>query len=68
MVLHEKSEQYLTELIADVDDLLILANTPAQTDSLLHDLEQAMRGIDFYMNSDKKKNSWVLNKMVPSLH
>ena len=31
----------------------LLANTPTQTKSLLHSLEQATRDIGFYMNSDK---------------
>ena len=39
-----RSRQYLAETITDVDyanDLLLLANTPAQVKSLLHSLEQA---------------------------
>ena len=35
------------------DDLVLLANTPAQAESLLHSLEQAARGFCLYVNSDK---------------
>ena len=37
------------------DDLALLANTPAQAESLLHSLGQAASGIGLYMNSDKTK-------------
>ena len=46
----------LIEHIMDVDykdDLVLLTNTPAQAKCLPHSLEQAARGIDFAMNSDK---------------
>ena len=36
-----------------VDDIALLANTPTQAESLLHSLEQATEGIDFYVNADK---------------
>ena len=42
-----------TETITDadyVDDLLFLANSHAQAESLLHNQEQAARNIDLYMN------------------
>ena len=35
------------------DDLALLANTPAQAKSLLNSLEQAVRGIGLYINSNK---------------
>ena len=35
------------------DDQALLANTPAQAESLLHILGQAARDIGLYMNSDK---------------
>ena len=35
------------------DDLVLLANTPAQSRSLLHSLEQAARDVSLYVNSDK---------------
>ena len=42
---------YLSEDSAD--DLTLLKNTPAQTESLLHSLEQAAGGISLYMNANK---------------
>ena len=42
--------------LIDVDyayDLTFYANTPAQSEFLLHNLEQAGRGIGFYVNPDK---------------
>ena len=47
-----KSKRYSAILIIDadyVDDLVFITNTPAQTKSLLHSLEQAEKG----MNTDK---------------
>ena len=35
------------------DDLVLLANTPAQAESLLYCLEPPARGIGLYINSDK---------------
>ena len=35
------------------DDLVLLANTPAQAKSLLHSLEQAAGGIYLYVNINK---------------
>ena len=32
------------------DDLVLLTNTPAQSESLLHSLKQAAEGIDLYAN------------------
>ena len=37
------------------DDLELLANTPAQAEFLLHNMEQVARGNGPYMNSDKRK-------------
>ena len=37
------------------DNLALLANTPAQAESLLPNQEKAARGIGIYMNSDKSK-------------
>ena len=59
MVSHEKktrSRWYSTKTMTDADytdDLVLLTNTPAQAESLLHNLEQAVRDIRLYMNSDK---------------
>ena len=35
------------------DDLILLANTPAQAKSLMHRFEQAARGIGLSVNLDK---------------
>ena len=35
------------------DDIILLANTPTQTKSLLHSLEQAAGDIGFHVNADK---------------
>ena len=35
------------------DDIVLLANTPAQAESLLHSLEQAAGSIGLYVNADK---------------
>ena len=52
----ENSWWYLTETFTNTDyadDLVLLANTPAQAESLLHSLEQTASGIGLYVNSDK---------------
>ena len=36
-----------------VDDIALLANTPTQTQCLLHSLEQAAGGIGLHVNEDK---------------
>ena len=43
---------YITD-VDDADDLAFLANTPAQTESLLLSLEQATGGIGLHVNPDK---------------
>ena len=35
------------------DDLVLLTNTPAQAESLLHSLKQAAGGIDLYVNTNR---------------
>ena len=35
------------------DDIVLLANTPAQAETLVHSLEQAAAGIGLYVNADK---------------
>ena len=35
------------------DDLLLLGNTPAEAESLLHSMEQSSSGIGLCVNSDK---------------
>ena len=52
----ESNRQYLAENIMKrdyEDDLVLLANTPAKDKYQRHNLEQAARGICFFVNSDK---------------
>ena len=37
------------------DDITLLANTPAQAESLLHRVERAASGIGLHVNADKAK-------------
>ena len=53
-----RSRRYLAETITDADntdDIALLANTPTQSESLLHSLEQATGGIGLHENTDKIK-------------
>ena len=53
----ERSRKYLAQTIMDTDyadDIALLANSPAQTESLLHSMEQA-GGIGLHDNADKKE-------------
>ena len=50
-----RSRRYSAENMTDadnIDDLVILANTPTEAESLLHSLEQRPRGIGFCVNAD----------------
>ena len=52
----ERSRWYPVQTIMDTDytdDLVLLANTPAQAESLLHSLEWAAGGIGFHVSSHK---------------
>ena len=52
----EISRRYPAKTITDAyyaDNMALLANTPAQAESLLHSLEQAAAGIDLHINADK---------------
>ena len=52
----ERSRRYPAQTITDADytdDVELLANTPAQAESLLHSLERAAGAIDFHINADK---------------
>ena len=52
----EKSRRYPAQTITDADytdDVALLANTPAQAESLLHSLERAAAGIGLLVNADK---------------
>ena len=51
-----RSRQYSTQTIMNAnytDDIVLLANTPTQAESLLHSLKQAAGGIDRHVNADK---------------
>ena len=52
----EISRRYPAQINTDADyadDIALLANTPAQAESLLHRLERAAGGIGLYVNADK---------------
>ena len=57
----ERSRRYPTQTITDADyadDIVLLANSPAQTKSLLHSLEWAAGGISLHVNADKRQYMW----------
>ena len=37
----------------NADDIALLANTPAQAETLLHNLERVATGIGLHVNADK---------------
>ena len=52
----ERSRRYLAQTMMDMDyadDIALLANIPAQPETLLHSLERAAAGIGFHVNADK---------------
>ena len=52
----ERSRRYPAQTITDADytdDMSLLANTPAQSETLLHSLERAAAGISLHANVDK---------------
>ena len=52
----ERSRRYPAQTITDTDygdDIVLLANTPAQAESRLHSLERAAAGIGLHVNVDK---------------
>ena len=52
----ERSRRYPAQTITDADyadDILLLANTPSQAETLLHSLERAVAGIGLHVNTDK---------------
>ena len=55
----ERSRRYPTQTITDTDyadDIVLLANTPTQAETLLHSLEQAAAGIGLHVNADKTEH------------
>ena len=54
----ERSRRYPAQTITDADyadGIVLLANTPAQAESLLHSLERAAGAIGLKVNADKTK-------------
>ena len=52
----ERSRRYSAQTITDADyadDIVLLANLPAQAEPLLHNLERAASGIGLHVNADK---------------
>ena len=54
----ERSGGYPAQTIKDADyadDIALLANTPAQAESLLHSVKRTAAGICLHINADKRK-------------
>ena len=54
----ERSRKYPAQIITDADyadDIALLANSPAQDESLQHSLERAAGGIGIHVNTDKRE-------------
>ena len=52
----ERSRRYPAQTIRDADyadDIALLANTPAQTETLLHSLERSVAGLGLHVNAHK---------------
>ena len=52
----ERSRRYPAQTITDADytdDIVLLANTPAQVETLLHSMERAASGIGFHVDAHK---------------
>ena len=49
----KRSRRYPAKTITDANDIVILANTPDQAETLLHSLERAAAGIGLYVNAHK---------------
>ena len=55
----ERNKRYLAQTITDVDyadDIALLENSPAQTESLQHCLERATGGIGLHVNTHKTES------------
>ena len=65
-----RSWWYPAETIKDTDyadDLALLANIPAQVESLLHSLEQVARSIGLYMNANKTEDMHFKQEEAPEI-
>ena len=57
----ERSRRYPTHTITDAiyaNDIVLLANTPAQAETLLHSLKRAAASIAFHVNTHKKEYTY----------
>ena len=66
----ERSRSYPAQTITDADyadDIALLANTPAQAETLLHGLERATAGIGLPVNANKTEYMFLI-KAVTSPH
>ena len=57
----KRSRRYPTKTITDANyagDIVILANTPNQAETLLHSLERATTGIGLHVNAHKTEYMW----------
>ena len=66
----ERSRRYAAQTITYVDyadDIALLANTPAQAETLLYGLERAVADIGLRVNTEKQ-NTCALIKEVTSPH
>ena len=55
----ERRRRYPAKTITDADyadDIVLLANSPTQAESLLHSLEQSAAGIGLHVNAHKTEN------------
>ena len=50
---NKRNRRYPTKTITNADDIAILANTPAQAETLLHSLERAAASIGLHVNAHK---------------
>ena len=67
----KRSRRYPAKTITDVDyadDIVILANTRNQAETLLHSLGRAAAGIDLHVNVDKTEHICALIKQVTFPH
>ena len=67
----ERSRRYSAQTITDTDyadDIELLANAPAQAESLLHSLERAAASIGLHVNAHKTEYVCALIKEVTSPH
>ena len=66
----ERSRRYPAQTITDVDyvnDIVLLANTPAQVKTLLHSQERAAAGISLHVNADKTEYTCFNQRGVISI-